>query len=332
MQVYHTIVFNHFRALQGWAAGKDARLTLDVGTFELEVRYRGRYYTLRPLFQARADGRQFHTNVLVPNLTGFGGWRPYPSIQHSHSTDKLLFKRFVVEAGLRTPDFAPWQGGGDSIEFDCLLKGSVGSFGKQLAGPFPAGALPRDLPARLADRKSVFVERFIEGEALKVWFWGATPFFAHSHRFPRIKGDGVATIEQLVAAKAASAGIAWAQYADRAVVNQCLLFQGWSMEAVLPADRSAWIDYRYAQRYEPSQGTTARTDNALPELLEATGSQTAEMGAALAALLKPSIPVPVLITVDGMLDSSGRIWWLEMNTNSVMPPEGYAVMFGDLFG
>ena len=332
MPIYLTAVFNHFRALRAWASDKDAALTLDVKTFDLEVKYRGRYYALRPLFQARTGGQQIHANVLTENAFGFGGWRPYQAITHSHSTDKLLFKSFLRQAGLRTPASIDVPDANAPPAFDYLLKGAVGSFGKQIAGPFHAGhARGPDVSLPAVRSGSVFAEQFIQGVALKVWFWGSQPFFAHAHDFPTIVGDGVCTVEQLVQAKLRHGGIEWAEYPDRGVIVQGLRFQRLALDSVLEADRSAWIDYRYSQRYERSGGVTAQTDNALPTLLQTTGDQIANMGAALAALLEPSFRAPVMITVDGMLDADGHIWWLEMNTNSVLPPEGYAVMFGDLF-
>jgi hypothetical protein len=55
------------------------------------------------------------------------------------------------------------------------------------------------------------------------------------------------------------------------------------------------------------------------------------MGKALAKLLKLTFPAPLMISIDGVLDREGVIWWLEMNTNSVVPPDGYEAMFSDLF-
>jgi hypothetical protein len=100
---------------------------------------------------------------------------------------------------------------------------------------------------------------------------------------------------------------------------------------VLEEGREAWIDYRYGQVYPEAFGASARSDSRLEELLQLTGGQLAEMGRALANLLRQTIPVPVVITVDGVLDDQQQIWWLEMNTNSLLPPEAYAAMFADLF-
>ena len=91
------------------------------------------------------------------------------------------------------------------------------------------------------------------------------------------------------------------------------------------------MDFRYSQHLGPRRGTTLASDNQLEALLQASGDQAVRLGQALAGLLRETLPVPVVITADGVLDADGRIWWLEMNTNSLMPPEGYAAMFADLF-
>ncbi|MCY1241930.1 hypothetical protein D9M72_548600 [compost metagenome] len=60
--------------------------------------------------------------------------------------------------------------------------------------------------------------------------------------------------------------------------------------------------------------------------------QAQRLGTLLDAELRNQFGVPVLYVVDGVLDAQDRIWWLEMNSNPVMPPAGYPLMFRDLFG
>lgn len=333
MQIYLGAVFNHFRALQGWAADKSASVTLDVKTFEVEVKHRGRYYVMQPLFQARAEGRLVHIDVLPEQVIAFGGWRPYRPLSHPLSTDKLQFKQFLRDAGLRTPAFVEADTPDAVPPFDYLIKGAAGSFGREIAGPFSAGVpidVRRKKPGQHSER--TFAEQFVLGRAVKVWFWGQQPFFAHAHAFPSLTGDGGSSVDELLTTRLQRCKMDWPTYADREVVLDCLHFQGVSPSDVLPQGRTVWFDYRYSLHYEPIAGHTVQSDNALPHLLQHTGEQVPRLGEALAAMLQRSFPAPILVTADGILDAEGRIWWLEMNTNSVMPPEGYAVMFADLFG
>ncbi|TFY97055.1 hypothetical protein EZ216_19530 [Ramlibacter humi] len=167
---------------------------------------------------------------------------------------------------------------------------------------------------------------------IKAWFWGSRPFFAHMDPFPEITGDGRSTVEDLLRRKVGRGRRKWEDFEDLPTARDCLAFQGLRMDDVLEDQRQAWVDFRYGPRYAGSKlGATAESDNALDELLRRTGRQLHEMGRALAELLRKTMPVPIMLTADGMLDQDNNLWWLEMNTNSLMPPEGYAAMFEDLF-
>ena len=200
-----------------------------------------------------------------------------------------------------------------------------------LFGPY-RGALPPDVSAREREPYGkLFAEQFIHGRMLKVWYWGAKPFFAHMQDYPSVTGDGHTTVRELLKRRVEDAHLPWESFEQKPVVLGCLAYQGLTLDDVLAAGRTAWIDYRYGQLYEATWGTTSKSDNQLEALTRLSGDQTQQMGNALARLLQETLALPVLITVDGLLDSEGRIWWLEMNTNSLLPPEGYEAMFADLF-
>lgn len=328
MTAYVNITFNHLAALQHWVTQTGGVATLDVRDLTLEVKHRGRYFRMYPTFQANVGGSLVHLPNLSPQAIGFGGWRPYTTFSHPHSTSKPLFKQFVREAGLRTP--REWDAKMSPPECDYLLKPQTGSFGRHLFGPYRAHARPAASGPDLQDAGPLFAEEFIQGHALKVWFWGARPFFAHMQSYPTLQGDGASTLGELLDRRIA-ASVARDAAAQIAVATACLAFQGHALADVLPAGEHAWIDYRYGQQYVTGFGMTPISDNQLDALHERSGTQLAEMGRALAKLLQETIPVPVMITVDGILDAEGRIWWLEMNTNSLLPPEGYGAMFADLF-
>jgi len=327
---YLNVTFNHFDALQKWATEAGAQAILDMKDFTLEVKHRGRYFRMYPMFQATLDGgRPAHLPNLTPDVRGFGGWRPYQTLMHAHSSDKPLFKAFLKESGLRTPDSMGFSGAAPGMDY--VLKARTGSFGRGLFGPYPADTMPSAGPQALGGHGELFAEQFVQGRMLKVWFWGARAFFAHMQDCPSITGDGRSSVEQLVRRKVEASMMAWEGFDRKAVVQDCLAFQGLAFEDVPEQGREAWIDFRYGQVYPEAFGATAVSDSRLDELLQLSGEQVPEMGRALAALLHQTIPVPVAITVDGVLDAQGRIWWLEMNTNSLLPPEGYAAMFADLF-
>ena len=329
MASYLNIALNHFAAMQRWVAGNEAEATLDMSNLSVEVKCRGRYYRMYPTFQAIVHGRLSHLPNLTADARGFGGWRPYQGVTHPHSSDKALFKTYLAEAGLRSP--ASWDVQRATPDNDYVLKARRGSFGEGLHGPYRANAR---VPEGIANARDggFFAEQFVQGRMLKVWYWGARPFFAHMQEFPAIAGDGRSTVEDLLRARIAAAQLSWGTLAQKPVVMACLAFQGIGLHDVLEEGRLAWFDYRYGQLYPTSFGATPLSDNKIDPLAQLTGTQLQDQGRALARLLQQAFPAPVLITVDGILDREGRIWWLEMNTNSLVPPEAYEVMFADLFG
>lgn len=329
MTAYLTLSLNHFAAVQRWASETGGAATLDLRDFTLEAKHRGRYYRMYPMFQASVQGRLMHLSQLTPDARGFGGWRPYQTLTHPHSSDKKLFKAWLQECGLRCPE--GWDFTGEPPRQDYVLKERNGSFGRGLYGPFRGGSAPAEAAAQRAARGELFAEQFVAGRMLKVWYWGARPFFAHMQDYPEIAGDGRSTVRELLERRMDLAGLDWNTFEQKTVVLDCLAFQRLGLADVLAEGQSAWMDYRYSQLYAPSQGATSTSDNQLEPLLQASGDQVVGLGHALASLLRQTVPAPLLMTVDGLLDAEGRIWWLEMNTNSIVPPEGYATMFGDLF-
>ena len=333
MPTYLNVTFNHFAALQAWAGTKEAELFMDMKDLTLHVRRGNRACRMFPMFQAEINGNFCHVQSLTPYARGFGGWRPYEMLTHTHTRDKTLFKQFLAARGLNTPGMSDGQGS-PPPSTDYVLKAKSGSFGRGLFGPYRAGRWPdnaRD-KARDNERAASFAEQFVPGRMLKVWYWGSKPFFAHVQDYPRITGDGETATSELVRRELVAARVDPEAYGELPLIFDCLAYQRIASADVMASGRTAWIDYRYNRLYSRDPGGASRaSDNGLQELQEATGRQLQEMGEALASLLRETIALPVATTADGVLDADGRIWWLEMNTNSVLPPEGYAVMFEDVF-
>ncbi|OWQ46372.1 hypothetical protein CDL60_12865 [Roseateles noduli] len=327
--MFTLVTMNHFRAIKAWADAHGGEATLDIASFELEVKARHRYYKLLPQFIHDQNGRLLHVGSLMPDATSFIGWRPYAPRRLALSTDKLDFKRAAAAAGLATP--AHWDSARDA-QTDFILKRSVGSFGYQLAGPYHRGedpALPAALTARTAGR--VFAEAFIPGQILKVWFWGARPVHVHNQSYPMVRGDGVSTLDALVAARLGEFGETWATYGEREQVLGALAYQGLALDEVLADGRTVWFDYRYGRRFAPQFNSEA-LDNAWHAMPDAQREQLLRAGVWLAQALQSEINLPMLVALDGVLDAQGKIWWLELNSNPVCPPTAYFEMFATLFG
>ena len=322
-------MLNHFAALQRLAAKTGARINLDTSNFVFEAKLRNRYFSFYPQFLVLKDQRLSHVPALVDEAIGFAGWRPYPPYSFPLSTDKLLFKRHLEAAGQRVP--VTWMDPGDA-DRDFVIKRSMGSFGMKMSGPFRAAERNAfELGEAASGSGEIFAEQFIEGVIIKVWYWGQRAFFAHEQAYPLITSDGGTTLSELARTRMRVAPGDWSGSPAAAVAHACLRYQGLAPGDVLAADRTAWIDYRYGRTYD--QGGLSRfSDNVLARLPEAVRGQIASAGAVAARALAEVMPAPVAYALDAMLDREGRLWWLEMNSNPVVPPEGYAEMFADLFG
>jgi hypothetical protein len=327
---YINAFLNHFRRVGEWASRNTAAVHLDVATFELEVKCRHRFFHFFPQFVGNSDGRLHYTPTIGPSTVGFAGWRPYRTLSLELSQDKLLFKKVAAAAGLKVPEQWLIEGPRQAPPRDYVLKRSAGSFGYQLDGPFRAGTVIQPRDAGTVDvRGTAFAEEFIRGRALKVWCWGQKAFFAHAHEPTSIIGNGVASLRQLISARLAQVGIQLEAYKETHVIDACLAYQELSASNVLPQGSPAFFDYRYGRDHQHRGNFPS--DNALGEQAEATIAAIQQAAKGVANILRASLPAPVLYSLDGVIDARGEVWWLEMNSNPALPPEGYEPMFADLF-
>jgi hypothetical protein len=328
---YIVMTMNHIRAVKAWTERHGGQANLNLLNFELEVKAQHRYFTLKPQFRADIGGRFGHVSQLSDEVTGFIGWLPYTPLRLTLSADKVFFKEFLNRSRIPTP--AMWQRPGDATE-DFILKHSVGSFGYDLAGPFHRGQVPAadalETSAHPDRPGTVYAERFIAGQNLKVWCWGSGVFHAHQDSYPTIQGDGTSVAESLASRLFADMGQTFENHAERRFVEQSLRYQGIELGTVLAAGRTAWVDFRYG-RLTP-QETSEALDNALPRLNTAIREQIDQAAQLIGSELAKEIKVPLLYSLDGMIDASGKVWWLEMNSNPIFPPTGYAHMLATLFG
>lgn len=337
---YLAVTLNHFRPIQAWARRTGAEATLNAATFELELKARNRYYLMHPRFLIKQGGRFAHSSELTSDAVGFIGWLPYRLLRWDLSNDKIQFKSLLRSQGEATPESAADP---SALPYDFVLKRSIGSFGNELAGPFRAGQTASDLaqqmPASGNPAATLYAERFIAGTNVKIWFWGATPFHAHRDEYPAVMGDGSSSLGELVTKRLNSVGMALDAGSsmdalpdgDRKAMESTLAYQGVSWNDVLAAGRAVWLDYRYGRRYD-SGASSSQSDNALHTFSAVARDRIAAIGALLSSALKPQFQVSVLYSVDGVLDAFGKLWWLEMNSNPILPPEGYPLILNSLFG
>ncbi|WP_155946953.1 hypothetical protein [Pseudacidovorax intermedius] len=316
-------LLDHFRAVRAWAEKHSADATLDMKTFEVEIRCANRYFTFYPQFSIVQQGQLGYVRQLMPAASGFCGWRPYREYKTPLTTDKLLFKSYFASQGLRVP--ATWPADRQP-PLPYIQKRQVGSFGEGMCGP----ALPSQLERLgMPTPSGCFAEQFIEGSSVKVWLWGARPVCADIQGWPTVAGDGISRIETLIAQRLHGAeGSSFG--ADRALMLACIRFQGLDTDSIPEPGRSIWIDFRYGRSFR-SPSASRNTPNRLPELRQRCGSQLLDAGAAVARGLQQSTLAPVVSSIDAVLDGEGRLWWLELNSNPLFPHHGYDTMLSELF-
>lgn len=324
---YIAVTFNHFRALQRWAAAHAAEAWLDMKDFHVEIRRGEDFCRLHPQFLTKTNGALCYTPNLTDNVLGFIGWLPYRPLSWPLSTDKLSFKRFAQESGLRTP--ARWEDF-RAANRDYVIKRSVGSFGTAVFGPFRAGDV--DAASRIVPEGpgTAFAEQFVPGRNVKLWYWGDTVFHAHVHDYACVVGDGLATVTALIERKLEQLGRPMPGAAEWQVVVSCLAYHGLRPDDVLTHGKDIWVDFRYGRTLDPDPAQST-SDDMLSTLTPAARDQAKEMGRKLGAELLMTHPVPLLYAMDAVMDTHGDLWWLEANSNPVFPPTGYPLMLATLF-
>lgn len=327
--MYMTMLMNHVRAVRSWTEKHAVRASIDMASFQMEVKARNRYYTLHPQFRARVDNRLINVPELTEETTGFLGWLPYRPIQWPLSTDKLQFKAYAAEHGLRTPR---WWKPPEQPDQDYVLKMSQGSWGMQVSGPFRAGSQAGIQTSPPGAQGKPFAEQFILGTNLKIWIWGRTVFHGHAHPYATVIGDGQSTVDELVEQLAKTQSPRPPRPVDDARgLETCLQYQGLTRSDIPAEGRSVWLEMRYGRDYR-SPVTTESADNCLPHLSQKVLQQATAAAEVLERDLMAQFNAPVLYSLDGVADAIEDVWWLEVNSNPSLPPSGYPHMFETLFG
>jgi hypothetical protein len=327
---YLFTTFNHLREIQKAATFRSVKLTMDFSTFLLEAKCAGKYYTLYPQFVGRIDGQLMYSPQISENTTAIIGWLPYLPISLDSICDKIQFKRLMQSQHLKTPRFAE---NAEEIDYPFIVKNSKGSFGKGLQGPFDKnGSGDIKLEQQLAGHQNgtSFAEEFFVGTAIKVWFWGSSPIYAHNETWPRILGTGQQSVRELVQMTFQRLGEEYTGVGDQNAIARCLDFQSVDAEHVLESGKSVWIDYRYGRTYRNEKATN-KPDSAWDHLSPTIQAECEKVGNTVAEQLVAHFGAPTLFSVDGVIDQAESIWWLEANTNPMLPPTSYQIIFDTLF-
>jgi len=308
----------HTRAVFECLPRFEATATIDTDTCKLIVRARGRQLELIPQFISTRENRLSFTPTLVADSHMFLGWRPYLNRVWPLAADKLMFKVFCQANGLLSPRRFESAA---QVDADVLIKRVHGSLGQGVSAPLQA---ERVAATHAQVVSGEYFEQFIRGETAKIWYVNEKPVCLEIMPMPTVIGDGIRTLRQLIESMRSMGRPDWQMCEGLA------LYQDTSLDAIVPADRQVIVEIRYLSSLHSLT-------------LDSLNVMSQHLGTPLAAALEQAgpvfhggIPEPlrrnVLYTVDAIIDSQGRPWFLEMNCNSVVHPDSYGAIFADLLG
>jgi hypothetical protein len=316
-------IINHIQRINHCLPRFDGQAELDFKTLRLKISARNKYFELIPQYFYRLDGRMVYTPNVPANFfgfLGFLGWLPYFNKRWELATDKLAFKQHCVRHAIRTPQY--WAGTKD-LSGGVLIKERLSSFGQGIRGPF--GSLSADGVSGFDPSKS-FYEKFIPGKPAKAWYWEDKLFCLEIMTMPTVTGDGRQTIRQLI--DDSVPGVEFVP--DWQAATDLVRYQGHSLDNVLAEGKVVEVDFKYGSRLLPRAW---KDSNVVREHQDtAIGRQFAQTGRLLWQAIPEEIRPMTLSTVDAVIDGQDQVWFLEMNSNPMLHPDIYPLMFESFFG
>jgi len=314
--VHSNSLFYHTKAVKACADALGFAARIEVSNYALEIEFSGTRVLLQPRFTYIDPARGLnYTPYFKPEVAGFAGWLPYFNKVWPISLDKLAFKSYAAERGLRIPQY--WSQASAGIS-DFIVKRRGGSFSQGMRGPYRVLDLAR--PEHRVSEKE-YIERFIEGQIAKIWYWNAQPACLELWPFAEVVGDGRLTIRELVTQALRDR----VRFADWAAIETTLAYGNRTLSTVLQSGERSTVEFRYGGAM---YGLDYQNRNVLDAHLRTElGAQLQQAGKALWQAIPSDIRDGVLYTVDAILDPSGQLWLLEMNPNPAVHPDVYTLMF-----
>lgn len=319
---------DHVKWLRSAVRAQGAELLIAGDSMEALVRHGKRHWVLHPQFLAPVAGVSQYVPTLTDDTTHFAGWLPYRNRRWPVATDKLLFKRVALQAGLPVPEFSVETGAEMN---DVVVKRAASSFGEQVRGPFRSSA---ECPLDVA--QGDYYERFIGGELLKAWYWNGEAVGVEVDAMPAVAGDGRSSLRELITQRATLMRSQNEDALQRLLGRSAVVlgYHGRSLDEVLPAGVRQRVEFRYGSDLMHPRGRRVVDLRSVDPLSEA-GAAWAPLVAAGEALHR-AIPeetrAQTLFTLDAVRDKDQRIWFLEMNSNPTVHPLAYPQMMAGLIG
>lgn len=311
MEYLHNLL-RHLQVIKKWCRANSATLAVDADSLVVSIDLQGRKVRLLPKFLLRINATQAAYVVDPPVERGrFAGWLPYSMKRWDIGSDKLTFKAYCQNLGLRTPRL--W-GRDEQPSADHIVKLRKGSFGRDILGPYRAG---EQLGTPLGH--DAFKEEFISGVAFKIWYWDSTPVALVAVPPPTLVADGVRTISQIAGQVRGNFDVSY----DLETAATMLKWQGYTGQSVPPPGTVVTLDFLYGHKY-------LRMTIDDPDCLQTLSPRLKMEAAHVGRLLHSAIPEPIRsntsYTVDAVMDAEEQLWLLEMNCHPVTHPNAYEPM------
>lgn len=319
MSSYASELINHVKEIARWTAERGASSSMLMPTGVLRIQWKNKVFEFQSQFKNRsADGSWQLTPGLSPHSIGFCGWLPYFNKQWPAACQKLEFKQFASNSGIRTPEYWTTSGTYKNV----VKKLEVSSFGNGVSGPFShVNAANSEHQLRHGE----YFERFVPGRVTKVLYWNGQPACLEILEMASIIGDGTQSIESLLGQISS-----YRSNRERTLtIASCMLeYQGKSMETIPEKGETILVDPRYGS---PLYTMTSANTNCLAGISPELRLQLDTLGTKLLETIPEPIRQQTVFSVDGILDDSDQLWCVEMNCNPQLHPDIYPAMLSDLF-
>lgn len=292
-------------------------MDLDTASFVLTIQLGEREARMSPRFVGEHNGSLSYFSE-YRGEGNFIGWLPYGMKRWDISTDKRLFKQYALNAGLRVP--AIWSAD-EPVGVDFIIKPAVGSFGVGIRGPYGSRNMPED-DFNLRDGE--FFEQFINGRSAKAWYWNGAMQVLEVLDAPHLIADGKRSLQEIAAQRRGNFDPDI--YLDSSL--GVLAYQGYTPSSVPPEGARVALDFRYLSPYDP---VNLDNRNVLSSVSASVSAQFGFAGPTLYRGIDEEVQQNSIFTVDAVVDSADRVWFLEMNSHPMVHPDVYPAMLDSVF-
>ena len=309
----------HALAVASWLRTNRASGSIDAATYRLDITHNSRTASFLPQFMTGNGDTAKYVPQLQPEVNAFVSWLPRAAVGWPAAQGKIAFKAFAKQMGLKTP---AWTHDLAQVKGAFIIKHNISSFGKGLRGPFFAGPPPADRPTVTLE-PGAYAEQLVVGTLMKTWYWNGQVAVVEQVPMPRLCGDGRSTLQELLVLRLGAEGV-WTE-----VHTGMVALWGLTPDFVPPEGKEVVVDYRYMSDLNPA----INADWNIADRIRGTPleAQLAQAGQAMNQVVGPEIGQAYAITIDAVLDATGRVQFLEANCNPLLHPAFYTPMLDAIF-